>query len=213
MQRSGQARTTPVEHTQPGTHREARARTAVWAITLSALAYATIRYNVFKGVPWSDWPVYVVNKAVALSSLLLLLAWILRARRGPGDDPTGLLSQAGRFAVAHAGLSLAILAPAYFPTFFVDGRLNWASGLSILLGVMAASGLYLTSRPAVGRPGTVRGLGAVGLVTGIHAMLNGYGSWLAPATWPGFMPPITLISFAAGAACLGAALRLGRRGA
>ena len=106
----------------------------------------------------------------------------------------------------HAGLSLAILSPAYFPTFFVEGRLNWPSGLSVLIGVMAASGLYLRSRPSVSWPATVRSLGVVGLITGIHAILNGYGSWLAPATWPGYMPPITLIAFAAGVAAMAAAL-------
>ena len=81
-----------------------------------------------QGVPWSDWPVYVVNKAVALSSLLLLLAWILRARLGPDESSSSLLSLARRFALVHAGLSLAILSPAYFPTFFSGGRLNWAVG-------------------------------------------------------------------------------------
>jgi len=198
-----------VAHTGPGTHHVERGNTAAYAIALVALAYATVRYNVFKGVPWSDWPVYVVNKAVALSSLLLLLAWILRARAGSGDASSGLLSHARRFAIAHAGLSLAILSPAYFPTFFVEGRLNWPSGLSVLIGVMAASGLYLRSRPSVSWPATVRSLGIIGLITGIHAMLNGYDSWLAPATWPGYLPPITLISFAAGAASMAAALRHG----
>ena len=197
-------------HTRPGTHHVEQGNAAACAIALAALAYATVRYNVFKGVPWSDWPVYVVNKAVALSSLLLLLAWLLRGRAGPGESPSsGLLSHARRFALAHVGLSLAILSPAYFPGFFVEGRLNWASGLSVLTGVMAASGLYLRSRPAVPRPAPVRSLGVVGLVTGIHAMLNGYGSWLAPATWPGYLPPITLVAFAAGAASMGAALRHG----
>ena len=194
-------------HSQSTTRDAERDQTAAWAIALFALAYATVRYNVVKGVPWSDWPVYVVNKAIALASLLFLLAWVLRARVGRGESSSGLLSLARRFALAHVGLSLAILSPAYFPAFFVEGRLNWASGLSILIGVVAASGLYLRSRPTVSWPATARSVGVVGLITGIHAGLTGYGSWLAPATWPGYMPPITLISFAAGAVCLVAALR------
>ena len=34
--------------------------------------YATLRYNVFKRVPWSDWPHYVGNKILALSALILV---------------------------------------------------------------------------------------------------------------------------------------------
>lgn len=183
----------------------------VWATTLFSLAYATVRYNVFKGVPWSDWPVYVTNKALALASLLLLLVWIVRARFGPDVSPSSLLSNARRFAVAHAGLSLAILSPAYFPTFFLGDRLNWSSGASVLIGVMAASAFHLGSRPGVPALATVRSLGVIGLMAGIHAMLNGYGSWLAPATWPGTLPPITLISFAAGMLAIAAAMRRGGR--
>jgi len=190
-------------------HRMSKHSRATWAITCMSLTYATVRYNVFKGVPWSDWPVYVVNKALALASLLLLLTWILRARVGPDESASGLLSHARRLALVHAGLSLAILSPAYFPAFFVDGKLNWPSGVSLLIGVVAASGLYLRSRPSVSWPATVRSLGVVGLITGIHAGLNGYGSWLAPATWPGYMPPITLIAFAVGVAGMAAALRAG----
>jgi hypothetical protein len=180
-----------------------------WVITFASLVYATVRYNVFKGVPWSDWPVYVVNKALALSSLLLLLTWILRARLGPDESMSNLISHARRFALVHAGLSLAILSPAYFPAFFVGGKLNWPSGVSVLIGTVAASGLHVTTQPDVPWRSAVRRAGVVGLMAGTHAMLNGYGSWLAPVTWPGYMAPITLIAFAAGAMGMAAALRPG----
>ena len=32
-------------------------------ILVLAAAYATVRYNIFKGVPWSDWPSYIADKA------------------------------------------------------------------------------------------------------------------------------------------------------
>jgi hypothetical protein len=202
-----QVRAIPEVPTEPGPQSTGAHDSTAYAITLCSLAYATVRYNVFKGVLWSDWPVYVVNKAVALSSLLLLLAWILRARLGPDDSSSSLLSLARRFALVHAGLSLVILSPAYFPTFFSGDRFNWPSGLSVVIGIVAASGLCLRSRPAVSWPATVRSLGVIGFMAGIHAMLNGYGNWLAPATWPGYLAPITLIAFAAGVVSLGASLR------
>jgi len=34
-----------------------------------------------------------------------------------------------------------------------------------------------------------------------------YAGWFQPTTWPGYMVPITLLSFAAGSAALAASLR------
>ncbi|KKO17939.1 MAG: hypothetical protein BROFUL_03390 [Candidatus Brocadia fulgida] len=50
-------------------------------VFLAAAAYATLRYNVFKGVPWSDWSTYVMNKAVALSALAFMALEVFRSRR------------------------------------------------------------------------------------------------------------------------------------
>ena len=41
-------------------------------------------------------------------------------------------------------------------------------------------------------------LGLVAFGAGAHAALYGYSSWLTPSSWPGYLPPITLVSFAAG---------------
>lgn len=178
------------------------------------MAYATLRYNVFKGVPWSDWPVYVVNKVLALSSLLLLLLWAVRVRRRTGVSQADLLSVAGRFVLAHAGLSLAILSPGYFPSFFLATKLTWQAGLSVLVGVMAATGLRFSSRPDASRRRATTTLGVVAFMAGLHAALFGYASWSAPGSWPGFMVPITLIAFVSGVVALAAALpfRAGRGG-
>jgi hypothetical protein len=42
-------------------------------IISSSLIYATLRYPVFGGVDWIHFPLYVINKALALSGFLLLL--------------------------------------------------------------------------------------------------------------------------------------------
>lgn len=177
----------------------------VWGLVALSTAYATLRYNVFKGEPWSDWPVLILNKAVALAALLLIVSWILRARRDPDGTRSTLLAAAGSLALVHAGLSLAVLSPAYFPSFFQTGRLTGPSGLSLLVGVVIATALLVTPRHEATGVRRLHRLGIVGLMAGIHALLNGYASWLAPATWPGSMPPITLISAAAGAVAIAAA--------
>ena len=175
-----------------------RRSSAVWGITAASLAYATLRYNVFKGVAWSDWPVFVLNKAIALSSLLLLVAWILRNRRPAEASGAPLLAAASMLALAHAGLSLIVLTPAYFPAFFEESRLSWQAGVALALGVATAIRLSVVARPGHAHLSRLRGLGLIACAAGCHAALFGYSSWFTPTAWPGSLPPITLVSFAAG---------------
>ena len=174
-------------------------------MTLCAV-YATLRYNVFKGVAWSEWPVYVVNKVFALSSLLLLLVCVLGARRRAADSRPSLLSAAWVLLLLHAGVSLAILAPACYPKYHDAGKLTGLAGWSMLLGVAATVILHLAARPCERGASLGVKLGILAFASGVHAALLGYAGWFAPATWPGGMIPITLISFAAGGAALAAAL-------
>ena len=183
-----------------------RPSAAIWGITGASIAYATLRYNVLKGVAWSDWPVFVLNKAIALSSLLLLVVWVLRARRGARAPQEALLAAAARMMLAHVGLSLVLLTPVYFPAFFAEGRLTWQAGAALLLGVAAAMGLSVASRSGSGHGASRRALGIVAFAAGSHAALFGYASWLTPATWPAYLLPITLLSFAAGVVGIVAAL-------
>jgi hypothetical protein len=178
---------------------------AVWVITAASLAYATLRYNVFKGVAWTDWPVFILNKGLALASLLLLAAWILGHRRSTDASEPALLAAASRLMLGHIGLSLAALSPVYFPAFFADGRLTWQAGTALAIGVAAAVALPVVSRPGRAHRSRLRGLGLIAFAAGCHAALFGYSSWFTPAAWPGSLPPITLVSFAAGLAGIGAA--------
>ena len=183
-----------------------KSSSAIWSISAASLAYATLRYNIFKGVAWSDWPVYILNKALAVASLLMLVTWVLRSRLGASGSRTALLAAASRTMLAHIVLSLVLFMPAYFPAFYADGRLTWQAGAAVLLGISAAMGLSVTGRPACDSQPRRRAVGAVAFAAGCHAAMFGYSSWLSPATWPGYLPPITLISFLAGVASLTAAL-------
>jgi hypothetical protein len=40
--------------------------------TILSIAYAILRYHIFGEVPWKDLPLYVLNKGISLSSLVLL---------------------------------------------------------------------------------------------------------------------------------------------
>ncbi len=99
-------------------------------------------------------------------------------------------------------LSLALLSPAYYPDFFVEGKLTAAVGVSMMLGAGTAAAMYAGSgmHGSQGTRAVVRTLAILALASGVHAMLQGFVTLFAPLTWPGMMPPITLISFLLGVA-------------
>ena len=177
-------------------------------ILLSTIIYATLRYNVFKHVPWVDWPTYVLNKSFALTALLLLMTYALQHHRNPDKTDNSLLTSAWLFMLFHAGISLAILTPAYYPKYFDAGKLTSLAAWSMMLGVTAAACLHQVCRlcslkdPA----GLPLKIGVLAFLSGVHAMLLGYTGWFQPWTWPGNIIPITLISFLAGSAALIATL-------
>jgi hypothetical protein len=162
-----------------------------------------LRYNVFKGVPWADWPAYTLNKAIAVASLLILAASVLRlARWGRGAGV--LMAWSGVLALAHSLLSFALFDPGYYPRLFEDGKLTVIGGLSITLGAVLTAVMELGARRSAIWPPQWRrtALALVAFGAGLHAALPALQSWVEPGTWPGSMPPLTLISFLAGLVAL-----------
>lgn len=166
------------------------------------MAYAIVRYNVFKGVPWEQLPVYVSNKAIALVGLLLIgLSRVVQdkaRRKGLG------LAGAG-FVAVHVLLSLMLAGPEYFPSLYTAaGQMTGNAALSMLAGALGSGALLwlfhsTKVRPPEGQPRTslVPGLGRLLLLfTAVHVALIGVDGWLDLASWPGSLPPITLLSFA-----------------
>lgn len=185
-------------------------------ILILTFAYSVVRYHVFGDVPWAQMPLYVMNKAVSWSGLTLLALAYLR-RDKPAARDLGVL---GLFLTgAHIAMSFSIMSPAYYAKLYEGGRLTaWGEG-AILAGVGAAVVLAL---PALGTlPGVREALGdarwlrwqragywALALTASHCALLGGKG-WFAPQSWPGGLPPITLLSFLMAVAPL--AWRLRRR--
>jgi hypothetical protein len=184
----------------------------VLATVFVSAVYATVRYNVFKGVNWSDWPHYIGNKILAVASLLLIALAVIRlasARRRPIRN---LMVWASGMALAHTLISLALLDPVYFEKFYSGPRLTAQAGASLLIGAAALAVLQWGK----GKPGTAdparaaMTLGLLAFLSATHAAIPSTASWFDPFTWPGHMPPLTLVSFLAGAAALSAAMRVQR---
>ncbi len=195
----------------------------VWGF---CLAYAVLRYNIFKGVEWFHLPLYVVNKSFAWGGLAFISCsyltgkWInaypqdVRSRRSLAKflGLTGLC-----FIGMHVIASLAMLSPAYYAKFFHEsGKLNLTGEITFLFGILAVVCLMfpaLTTLPlmfeALGGERWQRaqrmGYWALAMACG-HTLVMGYKGWIDVASWPGGLPPITVLGFLTAAAALTAKL-------
>ncbi len=178
--------------------RDGRLVATVFAVSL---VYAIARYSVFKGVQWAHLPIYVVNKAVAVTALVSLgISRVVyeKARR----KRFGLL--AAVLAALHLMLSYMVLSPYYMPSLFKQSNvMTLEAELSMLTGATAACILLwlvhaTATHPTAGQPhGTslVRGFGrAILVLAAFHVALYGSPDWASPSRWPGGLPPITLLS-------------------
>ena len=183
---------------------------------LFGLVYAVVRYHLAGPVPWKDFTIYILNKGISLSALILLAfnfslgplsnlgvnvaeGW-LNARKALGM--TGFL-----LALIHALMSFMLFGAANYSQFFVeDGTLTLFAGLSMLGGVLAFVVLwaynlsfqtFLREDTAFIQFITSRNFLLFAMIfTGLHLFFMGYEGWMKPAGWHGGMPPISLVAFA-----------------
>lgn len=177
----------------------------VTASTFAAfLGYAIVRYVVFKGVPWSHVPVYVTNKSLALLGIGMLALAVARReeRRWLGLSGLALI-------LLHVVMSLAILSPAYFAKLYAEptgakglslsgevAMMSGAVGLMLLLGQAWLTALNPERQGNGASNATVsmRKLGWGVLACGAaHCLALGWDGWWPPSSWPGMMPPITML--------------------
>jgi hypothetical protein len=174
-------------------------RTAIVTIIISLL-YAVIRYNIAGDVPWSQFPVFIVNKATACSGVLLLgLAGL--------NNSVEKRHRLGLFASAclglHCLLSLMLLTPANFEGKFfqADNTFTTIGGLALLCGALGILGQAVLWRRSMNTtpnsgPSLINGLGRILLLlAAAHVTLIGFRTWTQWSQWPGYLPPITLLIF------------------
>jgi len=196
--------------------------TARWFLLLFGLplTYAIFRYHLFGHVPWSNFPLFVANKAISLAAVFFigtsyLVGKTLRVYDSEPERRIVLIKFCGlmgfSMAVTHAFMSLLLFSPQYYPNLFGHGdKLNLTGELSMVFGVIALwclSITAITSLPfmydAIGadrwRRGQRMGYATLALVSG-HVFVMGFSGWLKPTGWHGYLPPISLVAFIA--ACI-----------
>jgi hypothetical protein len=183
--------------------------------TVLAFGYAVLRYNVFGTVPWADLPIFIFNKGISLASLFLLtLNYSLSSLKNMGVRIPNKLLETRKslgitgfaYAFAHLIMSLAILIPSYYPAFFTEGgTLSTRGGLCLFGGVVSFVFLwvyYKSFKPNLNLDNKIivritskKSIMYILFFVGIHLFFLGYTGWTKFDTWPGGLPPISLISF------------------
>jgi hypothetical protein len=203
--------------TSPDTQPRNAAGSIIAATIVASVAYAVIRYHLVGTVPWSSFPLFILNKGICLGGMLLLgLNFGLGPLRNIGAnvpdrwlDARQALGMTGFLLILfHVLMSFLLFTPDIFGKFFnSDGSLTLFGSLSMLGGVSSFVVLwaynlsfqthmredarfirFITSRKFM--------LWSM-LLAGGHLFFMGYEGWMNPAGWPGGLPPISLVAFSA----------------
>ena len=175
--------------------------------------YAIVRYIIFKGVDPTHFPVYIMNKVFSSAGLFFLalsytLGKITVKKQAGKKETTHWIKNAGllgfSLSAMHVIMTLMILNPSYYPKFYDGDMMNLTGELSLLMGVLS---LFFFTIPAITTIPFMQEavglkkwqkrqrMGYFGLLTALlHVVVMGFAGWLKVSTWPGYLPPITLIS-------------------
>lgn len=122
-----------------------------WLLTfiifLAYFIYAILRYNIFKGIPYSEIPMYLTNKAISWTSitqisLSYLLSTLNKLNVKISPEILGerkFLGVSGYFmASIHILISLVYINPVFYSKFYSNtGVLTTISQLSLLFGIVS----------------------------------------------------------------------------
>ena len=170
---------------------------------ITSTVYAIIRYNVFHEVPWSDLPLYVLNKSISLSAVVLFAISRLIKSSSETNSKRTIKDFAVIFAIIHVVVSITILSPNYFGKFYFDSNFSWIGSFTLFSGILAFLLMFLFSskfflRKVLNNKSNMRKIVFLFiLLSAVHVFVMGFNGWLLPNSWPGGLPPISLLSFLA----------------
>lgn len=164
-------------------------------ILLGCFTYAIARYVLFGPVDPVHIPVYILNKAVAMSAAVFLFLTALNDVQKKYDHVRNWGRASLHAVLLHIVLSLTILSSAYYGKFYAHGKMNLLGELTMLFGVVAAYFYWRIDRLKERIVSSYWLLPASALFLSGHLVAMGVKGWLSPAKWYGSLPPISLLSF------------------
>ena len=186
------------------------ARRVIIIVIMFAALYAILRYHIFKGVEWSHFPLFIMNKILAFSGFILLVASLalepVYRKQGTAWLTTRkFLGRTGMvLIIIHILVSFLLFRPEVYDKFFAaDGNLNTLAEWSMLMGSLGIAA-YLIMHNTFSKPEEGNGFQklvmspAFGItamtLSALHVAIMGFEGWLTPREWHGGMPSISLVS-------------------
>ena len=163
--------------------------------------YAVLRYNIFSDILWSDFPLFILNKILSFSAVILLSLAIIFRKKEDSYACKKVLKYSKVLILTHFILSFIIFTSFYYPKFFIEGKINLVGQFSILAGIAALFQMnnlryYKLSRLEKSISFFRRnGFEFLLIFLSLHLIVMGYSGWLKIDDWPGVLPPISLLSF------------------
>jgi len=179
-------------------------------VLIISFLYSILRYNIIKDVEWAHFPLFIFNKAISLSAVILMVMSVISGRKAINSERYKILAMrygwvGFQFVVLHVIISLTLLNADYYNKFFQSGRLNFTGELSLLLGIGAFVLLVIYSiNAALQRWGVepfhpginnnfIRSTAVI--LIGAHLFVMGIKGWIDILSWPGGLLPISLLGF------------------
>lgn len=185
--------------------------TIILGITAFSLIYSITRYHLFKGVSWQHFPLYILNKSISFTAILLLaisfLSRYFQAFSRSRTNHWGVIlgSMALGLVIIHFLISALLMRETTFPLLFTSNALNVRGEVGLLFGILAFISLLgiaivhflkKTNRSPKIEKTFFQFLKCSSLaLTASHVLIIGYSNWIKPKEWPGYLVPISLISF------------------
>ena len=161
-----------------------------WLVIVIGICYSLVRYAWAKGIPITNWPAFVVNKAMAFCavSFLVLGFW---ERTTNKDKSSDFFYMSSVCAIAHAFMSVALLNPQYYKFLFVDvGTFNIFGEMVLFFGALAIALFFTTSKTVSSFKRDMLVLSTVLA----HIISVGILKWMDPTRWNYGLVPISLLS-------------------
>jgi hypothetical protein len=172
--------------------------------------YTIVRYYIFKGVEWTHFPLFILNKILALSGFILLVLSLALdpyyRKRGPEwFEIRKYLGRTGFvLVIMHIIMSFLLFRPEVYDKFFAaNGNLNSIGEWSMLLGTLGITAYIIihnsfSHMDEVNRfhrfiRSSLFGITALSL-SALHIAVLGFDGWLTPRDWYGGMPSNSLVA-------------------
>ncbi len=168
-----------------------------------SFSYAVLRYHIFGNVPLVELPLYVFNKALSLTIVILLLFTVVR-------NETLLTSKIlwkniFILSAIHVFISFRLLGLEHYPKFYFNTELNLVGYITLSFGIatfisliiLNSDNLLPTEEGKLVVPELIKKIvrNLIPIFIAGHLFSMGIMGWIKPFNWFGYMAPISLIAF------------------